>query len=250
MRKAISPVFFVLAAVCFFLPFFSISCTQQFGDLGDLGGLPGAEQGQADLEQIEERTTVTGFEVATGAAEDQLNQQSEQPPGGTEQIPGLPSPAQTTFDLGTVQIVAIAVLAVALIGLILGLLPRVGGIIGIILAVLGIVGLLVLNLMYKGAVEDALGAQATQFFDVNTKVGLWLSLVSFALAALAGVWMVLMARRRSVGLAGMGAETGFGAPTASPPGAPPPAAPPPGGLPPAVPPPTEPPPTRPEDETR
>lgn len=251
MRRAISPVFFVLAAACFFLPFFSVSCTQQFGDLGGLGGIPGAEQGQQELEQLEEESRVTGFEVATGAAEDELNQQSEQPPAETGGIPGV-TPTQANIDLGVSQIVAIAVIAIAVVGLIVGLLPRVGGIVVVVVALLGVVGLLVLNFMYKGAIEDAL-AQAAQFFDVNTELGLWLSLLSFVLAAAGGVWILLAGRRRPAARAA--GTTGFGTPATPPPSSPPPAAPPPspppatpppGGTPPAAQPPGEPPPpTRP-----
>jgi hypothetical protein len=252
MRRAISPVFFVLAAACFFLPFFSISCSQQFGDLGNL---PGAEQGgqelQQQLDRLEEESRVTGFEVASGAAEDQLNQQSEQPPPGTEQLPGGVAP-QGNFDLGVTQIVAIVVLAIAAVGLIVALLPRIAGIVVIVVGVLGAVGVFVLGALFDGAVDDSLG-QAAQFFSVNREIGYWLSILSFILAALGGLWL-LMAGRQRPAPAAVGTASGFGAPAAPPPAAPPPAAPPPAapppaGTPPGTTPPSEPPPpSRPEDQ--
>ena len=245
MRKAISPVFFLLAAACFFLPFFTVTCqgADQFGDLGELGGA----QAQQELEK-----TYSGFEVITGDAETDLNEDTGEaptPPGG--EIPGIPTQPTGDIDLGMTQILAIVAAAVAILGIVLSLLPgRTGGLVAAVLGVVGAIALFVTGMQFSSAVKDAVGSEAAGFIEVKNEYGFWLSLVAFLVAAAWGVASLLMGGRAARPVpVGASTTSGFGAP-AGPPSAPPPAAPPPSGLPPAVPPPAEPPPTRPGDETR
>jgi hypothetical protein len=248
MRRAISPVFFVLAAACFFLPFFTVTC-QGADQLGELGGqIPGAE-GQ-ELEK-----TYTGFEVATGEAETDLNEDTGDaptPPGG--EIPGIPSQPTGDIDLGMTQILAIVTAAVAIIGIALALMPgRTGGIMAAILGVVGAIALFVTGMQFKSSIEDAVGQQVAGFIEVRNEYGFWLSLVAFLVAAAWGVVSLIIGGRTTRAApvrAGTGTESGFGAPatpppSAPPPSTPPPATPPPGGTPPATPPPSQPPPSRP-----
>jgi hypothetical protein len=246
MRKAISPVFFLLAAACFFLPFFTVTCqgADQFGDLGELGGA----QAQQELEK-----TYSGFEVITGDAETDLNEDTGEaptPPGG--EIPGIPTQPTGDIDLGMTQILAIVAAAVAILGIVLSLLPgRTGGLVAAVLGVVGAIALFVTGMQFSSAVKDAVGSEAAGFIEVKNEYGFWLSLVAFLVAAAWGVASLLMGGRAARPVpVGASTTSGFGAPAGPPPSAPPPAAPPPSGLPPAVPPPAEPPPTRPGDETR
>jgi hypothetical protein len=237
MRKAISPVFFVLAAACFFLPFFTVTC-QGADQLGELGSqLPGAET--QELER-----TYTGFEVATGEAETDLNEgtgDAPTPPGG--EIPGLPSQPTGDVDLGMVQILAIVTAAVAIIGVVLSLLPgRTGGIMAAILGVVGVIALFVTGMQFSSAVKDAVGQQAAGFIEVKNEYGFWLSLVGFLVAAAWGVVSLLLGGRTArPAPARATTDSGFGAPAAPPPSAPPPSTPPPATPPPATPPPATPP---------
>jgi hypothetical protein len=263
MRRAISPVFFVLAAACFFLPFFTVTC-QGADQLGELGGqIPGAET--QELER-----TYTGFQVATGEAETDLNEDTGDaptPPGG--EIPGLPSQPTGDIDLGMTQILAIVTAAVAIIGIVLSLMPgRSGGIMAAILGVVGAIALFVTGSQFSSAVKDAVGQQVAGFIEVRNEYGFWLSLVAFLVAAAWGVVSLLLGGRTTRAApvrTGTRTDSGFGAPAAPAPSAPPPSAPPPttpppatpppggtpppSGTPPAAPPPSEPPPpSRPEDQ--
>src|SRR3990170_2272561 len=111
MKRILSSPFFLVAALAFLLPFFSVQCAggSQLGDLG----IP---TGEADLEQ-----DVTGLELITGEAEDTLGATGETPaipeiPG--LETPGIPTPsAPQEVDLGTVQIFAIAAAAIAVLGI-------------------------------------------------------------------------------------------------------------------------------------
>jgi hypothetical protein len=240
MRKAISPVFFVLAAACFFLPFFTVTCqgADQFGDLGELGGAAG----QQELER-----TYTGFEVITGDAESDLNEETGETP---EQVPGVPQQPTGNIDLGMTQIFAIVAAAVAILGIFLSLMPgRTGGIMAAILGVVGAIVLFLTGSQFSGAIDDAVGEQAAGFIQVKNEYGFWLSLVAFLVAVAWGVVSLLLGGRTATAAPARATGTGFGAPAAPPPSAPPPSAPPPatpppGGTPAAPPPGAPPPPTR------
>jgi hypothetical protein len=234
MRKTISPVFFVLAAACFFLPFFTVTCqgADQLGDLGELGGAAG----QQELER-----TYTGFEVVTGDAESDLNQDTGEAPGG--EIPGVPQQPTGDIDLGMTQIFAIVAAAVAILGIFLSLMPgRTGGIMAAILGVVGAIVLFLTGSQFSGAIDDAVGEQAAGFIQVKNEYGFWLSLVAFLVAAAWGVVSLILGGRTTTAAPARGPGTGFRAPAAPPPSAPPPSTPPPATPPPATPPPASPPP--------
>ena len=231
-KRFLSPPFFLLALLCFLLPFFAVTC-QGLG--GGLGGLPGAEQ-------VEEKTTLTGVELITGQAEEDLADPEEItgegfPGGDLFPIPG-PSPsivpdvpteeaADSGVDLGMSQIWAIVAAAVALLGIFLALLAgRAGGVMALVLGIAGAALLFVLASSIKSAIDDAVGTEAQGFITVENKIGFWLALLGFIIAAVTGLIRLLLPDQPA-GTPAAG-TTGFG----QPPGAPPPAAPPPAAPPP------------------
>jgi hypothetical protein len=227
--------------ICFFLPFFAVTCAG-FGteSIPGLDQLPGGAQAQ-------EGTEVTGLELATGQAEEDLADQDELE---SPSFPGIgPSPGPTVLpgaqggegpDLGMTQIWAIAAAAVALLGIFLSLLGgRAGGVIALVLGAGGAGLLFLLKSAFTNAITDSLGAlggQAEQFITVEPKIGFWLSLAGFGLAAVLGLVRLLLPDRPAYAPP---ASTGFGGPPVGPPPAagPPPAGPPPSGPPPPGPPP-------------
>ena len=253
MRRAISPVFFVLALACFFLPFFSVSCQ----GAEQLGQIPGAEA-QADFPEV------TGFQVVTGTAEDELND-----PEGAAQA-GIPAEQVPNIETGTTQIFAIAAAALAVLGIFVALARgRSGGLLAIGAGVLGAVVLFLASVMFSSAVSsfndefrsflqtqggEQLGGELGPVaglinFQADNEIGFWLSLLAYLLAAAGGAFLLFSAGRPTAAPA-RGTATGFGAPAAPPPSAPPPAAPPPAAPPPAAPPPGGMPPSEPPPPTR
>jgi hypothetical protein len=240
MKRAISPVFFVLAAACFFFPFFSISCqgAEQFENI------PGA-QTQSDFPEV------TGYETLTGAAEDEFTD----PEGAAAQSLAGEAPQ---IDMGPTQLLTIVAAALALIGVVVAFARgRLGGTLAIAAGILGAVALFAANLVFGGAVDDFNNALGSFFqqqggelgeigplaglisIQAETEFGLWLSVLFFLLAAAWGVVSLLIGDR-TTGAAPVrtGADSGFGAPATPPPTAPPP----------STPPPTTPPPDRPGDQ--
>jgi hypothetical protein len=253
MKRAISPVFFVLAAACFFLPFFSVSCQ----GAEQLGQIPGAEA-QADFPEV------TGFEVVTGAASDELND----PEGATQA--GIPPEQVPNIDTGTTQIFAIAAAVLAVVGILVALARgRSGGLLTIGAGVLGAVVLFLSSIMFGSAVSSfnddlrsfiqsqgaeelgELGPLAGLInIQADNEIGFWLSLLAFLLAAAGGLFLLLTEGRPAAAPArGTDTGTGFGAPSTPPPAAPPPATPPPAAPPPSTPP-AGPPPSEPPPPTR
>lgn len=233
MKRYLSSPFFLIALLCFFLPFFAVTCA----GLGGFGGVPGADE-------AEEATTLTGVEFLTGQAEEDLEDPEEITGGGFPgsdlfPIPG-PSPsiplptepeaaAEQAVDLGTSQIWAIAAAAIALLGLFLALLAgRAGGVMALVLGAAGAVVLFLLAGSVKSAIDDAVGAEAAGIIQVENKMGFWLALGAFIVAAVTGLIRLLLPERP----AGPPPEAGASGfePTAPPPGTPP--APPPPASPP------------------
>jgi hypothetical protein len=247
MKRILSSPFFLVAALAFLLPFFSVQCAGG-SDLGDLG-IPGAEQ--ADLSE-----EVTGLELVTGEAEDTFESTGQTPT--IPEIPGLETPpaelpttAPAQVDLGTVQIFAIAAAAIAVIGILLALFGgRAGGAVALILGAAGAVVMFLLFTQFEDAITESVGPQAQGFIEVNQEIGYWLALGGFVVAALTGLLRLVLPDRAGAppprpAMAGTTA-TGFGPPPAAPPpAAPPPATPPPAAPPPASPPPAQPPPASP-----
>ena len=229
MKRYLSSPFFLVAIICFFLPFFAVTCS-------GFGGFPGAEE-------AETATTVTGLELVTGKAEDTLGDPSEFQSGLEDLLPSAgPSPAPTpdlgipqgeVIDLGMTQIWAIAAAAIALLGIFLSIMAgRAGALMALILGAAGAILLFVLQSEFKSSiVEAAGGAQVESFLEVQKKIGFLLALGAFILAAIMGLIRLLLPDRPAGAVAGAGA--GFEQPpgTAPPPSAPPP--PPPAEAPPA-----------------
>jgi hypothetical protein len=229
-KRFLSSPFFLLALLCFLLPFFAVTCSG-FG-AGGFGELPGAEQ-------AEEKTTLTGLELVTGQAEEDLADPEEITGGGFPggdlfPVPG-PSPsigvppeqaADSGIDLGMTQIWAIAAAAIALLGIFLALMAgRAGGVMALALGVAGAVVLFLLSSSVKSAVDDAIGQEAQGFISVENKIGYMLALGGFIVAAITGLIRLLLPDRPAGAVAGE--PSGFGQPPGAPPPAAPPAAPPP-----------------------
>ena len=228
-KRYLSSPFFLIAAICFFLPFIAVTC----------GG--------------QELTEVTGLELVTGEAEDQITEDLQELIGGGGGIPGLgdipiPGPTPTVPiipdvpgdlgegpDLGTPMTWAIAAAAVALLGIFLSLVRgRTGGVLALILGAAGTILMFLLTSAFKSAFfeDGAEAAQAEQIITIENKIGYWVALFGFILAAVTGL-IRLLVPDRPAGVAPAGGTSGFGQPPgAAPPVAPPPAAPPPPETPP------------------
>ena len=225
MRRFLSSPFFLLAGLCFFLPFVTISCAAGLGEqftqgLGEAFGEEAAGQlGQQDLEE-----TLTGIDIVLG--------ETAEPDLGETPIPGPTPIAPTTppAEAGdNSQLWAIISLAAAGLGIFLSLLPgAVGPILAIILGVGGAIALFLI----KTEIDGTIPAQAAAFIEVKYEIGFWAALILFVVAAVTGLLRLFMR----------------GGPTAPPPapagagtagfGPPPPSAPPPGPPPPTPPPPS------------
>ena len=246
MVRFLSSPFFLIAAVCFFLPFFALTCAGT--DFGDFGG-----------EAATNATEVTGLELVTGEAEQSLADMGEFPtdfgefpdfggiPTDFEDVP-VPGASPTaaaahqaeppeSIDLGTPQIWAIAAAAVAILGIFLSLLrSRTGGAIALALGLVGAVLLFLLASAFKDAIfGGAGGEEIEQFLKIEKRIGFWGSLAGFSIAAVIGLLRVIIPERPRLAPPAT-ASPGFG---------PPPTGPPPAGWPPAAPPPADPPPATP-----
>ena len=262
MRRLLSSPFFLIAAVAFFLPFFAVTCA-----------------GVENLPQVAAQPPeVTGFELATGTAEDELSETQSFVPTDEiplPDIPGIPTPAieiptpevtipapgtPTAFDLGLVQIYAIAAGGAVALGVFLSLIgKRFGGGVALLLGAGVVAVLFLMKTEFEDVVLDAVGPEAAGFIAVEPKIGFWGAVGGAGVAALLGlIRMFLPAggggrRGRAVGFgpepgAAAAAAPAAAAPAAAettetaqtPPPEPPPAEPPP-------PPPEEPPPPPPAE---
>lgn len=221
MKRYLSSPFFLIALLCFFLPFFAVTCAG--GGFPGLGGGGGGGGGQ-------ELTTIKGIDLLTGGAEDDLADADDLQPdlgplGGPTPLPGV-SPAaggSDPVDLGLSQIWAIAASVIALLGIFLALMAgRAGGIMALTLGVVGLVLMFLLSTSVKGAIGDAVGQEAEAFITVENKIGYWLTLGAFIVAAITGLIRLLMPDRPVEP-----APAGFDQPPGTPPPPPPPTATPP-----------------------
>jgi hypothetical protein len=223
LKRYLSSPFFLLALLCFFLPFFAITCAGG----GGIPGLGGGGGGGGEL------TRVTGVDLITGGAEEDLGDTEEFAPdlgplGGPTPLPGV-SPAageSDPVDLGLSQIWAIAAALIALLGIFLALLAgRAGAIMALVLGVVGAILMFLLASSVKSSIADSVGQEAEAFIAVENKIGYMLVLLGFGLAAVTGLIRLLMPDR-PVQPAPAGFEQPPGAPPAAPPPPPPAAAPP------------------------
>lgn len=221
MKRYLSSPFFLIALLCFLLPFFAVTCAGG-------GSIPGLGQGGGDA-----LVELTGVELVTGSAEEDLSDQSNFQPdfgpfAGPTPLPGLTPEAGGTepVDLGLSQIWAIAAAALALLGIFLALIAgRAGGVMALILGTGGAILLFLLASAVKSSIDDAIGQEAQGVIAVENRIGFWLALGALIVAAVTGLIRMLLPDRP----AGVVPEpgTGFGQPPAAPPGAPPAAPPPP-----------------------
>ena len=242
MKRFLSSPFFLIALLCFFLPFFAVTCNLPTEGLPQIPGVGGASA-EEDMS-----TEVSGVDLVTGQAEEKL----ASPGGGAGEAPGGfpfpgPSPSvpiggaptdEATVDLGGAQLMAIIAAALALLGIFLALLGgRVGGILALVLGVAGAGVLFLLKSEFRGAILDSIGgAQGETFIKIETLIGFWAAFGSFIVAALTGLVRILLPDRPSLAPPAS-AYPGYGPPPAE--GAPgygPPPAPPPDDVPPAPPP--------------
>jgi hypothetical protein len=237
MKRFLSSPFFLLAGLCFFLPFVTISCAAGLGEQFTQGlGEAFGEEAGAQLQQEELEETLTGIDIVLG--------ETAETEAADTPIPG-PTPIAPTTPPGaggdSSQLWAIIALAAAGLGIFLSLLPGAAGpILAIILGVAGAVSLFLIKVEIDGTIP----AQAAAFIDVKYEIGYWVALLLFVVAAVTGLLRLFMRGRPTApppAPAGAGTASGFGPP---PPSAPPPSAPPP-----ATPPPTQPPPPPPPGGT-
>lgn len=184
MKKLFSPSFFALAALCFFLPFVSVSCN--IGALAE--GIRGLEEGLAGDEgtpgglldgDSEIRVTASGLDVVTNAQPQPQGVPDFHLPGG-EEIDPL-AEAGGAFPG---RVFAILALAAAVVGIGLSVLRRpLGPVAALGLGVAGAVFLL----MLRSSIEGELAPARALGFRVTYEYGYWLGLLLFVLAAAAGV---------------------------------------------------------------
>jgi hypothetical protein len=239
MKRFLSSPFFLLAGLCFFLPFVTISCASGFGEQFSQGfGEAFGEEVAGQLQQQDLEETFTGIDIVLG--ETQESDLGETPVPGPTPLPTTPEGGDTGDSS---QIWAIVALAAAALGIFLSLLPGAAG--PILAIVLGVAGAISMFLI-KVEIDGTIPAEAAAFIQVRYQIGYWIALLLFVVAAVTGLIRLFMrdrVRPPAPGPApGAGTTSGFGPPAAPPPAAPPPATPPPAAPPPAQPPPAQPPP--------
>ena len=220
MKRYLSSPFFLIALLCFLLPFFAVTCAGG-------GSIPGLGSGGGDA-----LVELTGVELVTGAAEEDLSDQENFQPdlgpfAGPTPLPDIAEEAGPSepVDLGLSQIWAIAAAAIALLGIFLALMAgRSGGVMALVLGTGGAILLFLLAGAVKSSVEDAIGQEAQGLIAVENRIGFWLALGALIVAALTGLIRMLMPDRPAGAVPEPG-TSGFGEPPTAPP--PPPAAPPP-----------------------
>jgi hypothetical protein len=200
MRRLLSPAFFVLAAVMFFLPFVAVSC-----NVGPLAGaIPdmGPEGEQIPELPPDGRITIieaTGYEIITDSmepAEDLRRFQEFAEETGEAPI----QEEETATPHGRIWLILAAVVALA--GIALSLLAgRLGAILAVAMGFLGAAFLGIFTMAFRSGLDQELAAeaempgfQASQFLEVSYQYGFWLALVFFLAAAAAGVWGLLALR--------------------------------------------------------
>jgi len=174
MKRFLSPVWFLLIAAAFTLPFISVSCQAPPG-LGDLGGEFGGELGEVPTQGFE--ITATGLDLVLGSEPDVSGD-----PTFTEAAQG-----QDGGD-NEPSLFAIIAFAAAVLGIFLSpLRGRLGGVFTLVLAAFVALGLLLLRTNVSGE----LPAQAAQFLQINYEIGYWAALLLGLVALGWGLWRVL-----------------------------------------------------------
>jgi hypothetical protein len=191
MRRFLSFPFFLIAVGAFFLPFFLVTCA-------GLGELP-EQAGQEPPE-------VTGFELASGTAEEKLSEGqdfTQTPEIPLPDIPGLPTPGieiptpgvtiapegvAADFDLGMVQIYALAAAGALVLGALLSLVgQRFGGGMALVLGLAGGGALYLLFTEFKDVVLDSVTPEFAPLIQVKPQIGYWVAIGGAGVAALVGL---------------------------------------------------------------
>ena len=212
MKRYLSSPFFLVALLCFLLPFFAVTCAGG-------GSIPGLGQGGGDA-----LVELTGVQLITGEAEDELSDQENFEPdlgpfAGPTPIPDIAEEAGPSepVDLGLSQIWAIVAAALALLGIFLALLAgRAGGVFALILGTGGAILLFLLASAVKSSIDDAIGQEAQGIIAVENRIGFWLALGGFIVAAVTGLVRLLLPERPAGAVPEPG-TAGFGQPPAAPP---------------------------------
>ena len=171
--RAVNPALFLVAVVCFFLPFFTVECSEALPEAleGLAEGLGEGQEldfGDQDLSQ-----SVTGWQLVIGDPGEDGGA-----PGGEVEDPGP-------------DLIAMAAFAVAVLGILLSWLRRpIGPAVGLLLGVAGVVLLIVL----WNRISDRIPQEARAFVDLRTEPAFWIAVVGFALAALWAALRLLLER--------------------------------------------------------
>jgi hypothetical protein len=219
MRKFGSPALFLVAGICFFLPFVTISCNAQaLDELAQQfeGGLPG------DLTQAQESAKLTGFQLVTG---------------DTGETSDPPVSTATGFESGNVsdsRPFAIAAMALAVLGLALSWMSAwIGPILGALFGVGGVVAMFLLKGKVEGVVSGSLPPEAAflgglgDLIEFNWQPGFWAAMAAFGLAAAWSLFRLATERRAAAAPVAPGSvspppEGGVPPPPTAPPAPPPP----------------------------
>jgi hypothetical protein len=170
----INSVFFLVVAVCFFLPFFTVECSAAIPEA--LEGLAeGLGEGQEfDFGDQDLTESVTGWQLVIGDT------------GETATPPGQSSVEDPGPDL-----VALAAFAVAALGVLLSWMRRpIGPVLAILLGVAGSVLLVVL----WTRISDRIPQDAQAFVDLKTEPAFWIAVVVSGLAAVLGAVRLVFER--------------------------------------------------------
>src|ERR687892_523497 len=174
MKRWLSPVWFVLIAAAFFLPFVTISCEAPEG-LGELGGALGGE-GAEQIPTGGFEVRATGWDLVTGAEPD-----VKADPEFTE----LAGQDITGGEGGDISIWALAAFIAAGLGIFLSpLRERVGGVITIVLGAAVVAFLFLLRTEVSGNIPG----EAEAFLKVVYEPGYWAAL---GLGLVAAVWGII-----------------------------------------------------------
>jgi hypothetical protein len=166
--------FFLVVAVCFFLPFFTVECSAAIPEA--LEGLAeGLGEGQEfDFGDQDLTESVTGWQLVIGDT------------GETATPPGQSSVGDPGPDL-----VALAAFAVAALGVLLSWMRRpIGPVLAILLGVAGSVLLVVLRIR----ISDRIPQDARAFVELNTEPAFWIAVVVSGLAAVLGAVRLVFER--------------------------------------------------------
>lgn len=210
MKRLLSPAFLALAAVCFFLPFVSVSCNasalqEGLGELPQTGPSPIPDLPSGDVEIV----SATGWDIVIGSEVEPSEEFA-----GLAELGGEVTPTQDEDFPG--RIYAILALAVGIVGVGVSFLrARVGAVSALVAGVLGALFLFLL----RSSITSDFGQAGLIGFQVSFEIGWWLALLLFIAAAAFAGWALATPAERPT-------EFAAPAPPATPPGGAPPPPPP------------------------